>query len=798
MQPDPGPATTVDELVERLRLLKIWAGDPAYESIKERVNAAWSAAGRPSGELVGKTTVVDCFRTGRRRLNPDLVTAIVQALHPDPAYVTQWRQALQVVAGLASAALQVRVQDTLPLEAASFTGRAAELAYLRQALESGGTVAIDGMPGVGKTQLAIRAARLLRLDRVLFVNLRGVHPDRTQPPADPGAVLEGFLRVLGVPGGQIPRDVAGRAAAYRSRLAGTRTLIILDNAADEEQITPLLPGVPGCPVLVTARRALLKASRLTVDVFPPDEALAFLGRAARDIPIGPDRHAADRIVRRTGGLPLALELVAGHVRAAPGWSLTDHADRLDERHRDRRLDVGVELALDLSYQHLPADVRRMFRTASLHPGQDFDLSAAAALAGADDETVTGWLARLHEDHLLQSAAAGRHTFHDLVRVYAADRAREEDSPSSRRTGLTRLFDHYVARSAEATNALNTAPADALTWLDTELPNLVAVAVHTADHGWPTHTVQLSTTLFSYLYGGRHAEALTIHGHALQVADTSQRATVLISLATAHSQLGRYGVAAELFQQAMELCPDGHTAVRAHNEVGSIDLRLGHLQPAAEHYNQALGLARRGHDLAGQACALANLGEIQSRLGHPDHAAEHYRQALRRYRRIGDLSGEANCLNGLGIVEGNLGRLDSAAEHLGQALAVFRRLGDRTRESWTEDSLGTLCRQRGRPDEAAQHYRRALALARETGDRHTQAWAHNGLGESLPDAVEHHTAALAVATEIGDRNQQARAHAGLGRAHAGTDLGRQHYQQALDLYTELGMPESEAIRTQLDG
>ncbi|HTI20938.1 MAG TPA: hypothetical protein VL652_08090, partial [Kutzneria sp.] len=97
-----------------------------------------------------------------------------------------------------------------------------------------------------------------------------------------------------------------------------------------------------------------------------------------------------------------------------------------------------------------------------------------------------------------------------------------------------------------------------------------------------------------------------------------------------------------------------------------------------------------------------------------------------------------------------------------------------------------------------HYRRALALARETGDRHTQAWAHNGLGESLPDAVEHHTAALAVATEIGDRNQQARAHAGLGRAHAGTDLGRQHYQQALDLYTELGMPESEAIRTQLDG
>src|SRR5688500_15241636 len=125
--PDPGQAGGADDLVERLRLLKIWAGDPSFELITGRVNAAWTAAGRPPDELVGKTTVVDCFRPGRRRFNIDLVAAVVAALHPDVGYEAQWRQALQVIAGKARAAAQVRVQDRLPPDLAGFTGRTAEL-----------------------------------------------------------------------------------------------------------------------------------------------------------------------------------------------------------------------------------------------------------------------------------------------------------------------------------------------------------------------------------------------------------------------------------------------------------------------------------------------------------------------------------------------------------------------------------------------------------------------------------------------------------------------------------------------
>jgi hypothetical protein len=132
--PDPGRASTLDDLVERLRLLKVWAGDPSYEWITGRVNAAWRAAGRPAGELVGKTTVVSCFRTGRRRVNPDLVAAVVAALHSDVGYVAQWRQALRVIGGQGQAAAQVRVQDTLPPDLPGFTGRASELKRLREAL----------------------------------------------------------------------------------------------------------------------------------------------------------------------------------------------------------------------------------------------------------------------------------------------------------------------------------------------------------------------------------------------------------------------------------------------------------------------------------------------------------------------------------------------------------------------------------------------------------------------------------------------------------------------------------------
>lgn len=766
--PDPGQAGTLDNLVERLRLLKVWAGDPSYQEIRNRINTAWTASGRPASELVGKTTVVDCFRPGRRRLNNDLVVAVVRALHPDAAYVSQWQQTLQAIGGHATAALQVRVQDELPPDPADFTGRETELAQLLRSTRTGGVAAIDGMPGVGKTLLAIRAGHLLAHDRVLFVNLRGFHPDPAQPPAEPTAVLDGFLRLLGMPGGLIPYDLPARTTAYRKRLAGTRTLVVLDNAASEDQLRPLLPETPGCPVLITSRHAITTVpTRLTLDVFTPDEALDFLNRTAPEVPIGPDPTAPTRITDRGGYLPLALELFAVHIRTTPGWTLTDHADRLDERHGDRRLDSGVQLALDLSYQQLPPAERHMLRLAALHPGQDLTAPAAAALSGADLSTAQASLHRLYRDHLLQSTAPGRYTLHDLVRVYATNRAGDEDAPPARHAALTRLFDHYLAAAGTAADPLSFDPA----WLDTELPNLVAIAAYTATEGWPSYTIRLSRCLFRYLDGGHLADAMIIHGHAAQLAeDVAGQAHALINLGATYTQLSRYEQATEHLQQARSLCRQaGDLAgeARALHGLGIIELDTGRYRRAAEHHEQARDRARQAGDHAGEARALISLAAAEERTHQYPAATDHLHEALRQYRRLSDRAGEALALNGLGMVETQLGRHDQAAGMLRQALALFQQLGDRTHEAWTLESLGTLHLLRDEPTQSAEYYGRALAIVRETGDRHTEAWALNGLGEAAhqagrrAEARSHHTEALAVAGEIGDQPQLARAQAGLG-------------------------------------
>jgi len=620
--PDPARATTLDDLIQRLRMLKVWAGDPSYDSIRNQVSTAWAAMGRPPAELPGRTTVVDCFRIGRRRVNDELMAAIVRALHPDPGYVAQWRQSLQVIGAETAAAGQVRVQDRLPPELAGFTGRTAELDHLR----NGGICAVDGMAGVGKTQLAVHAGHLLLrdqpYDRVLFVDLRGFHPDPAQPPADPAAVLEGFLRLLGVPGQHIPHDLEGRATLYRGLLGDRPALVVLDNAACADQVRPLAPREGSSTVLITSRRTLAglhPTTRLTLDVFTPSESLEFLARAASRTPAADASGAAARIAARCGHLPLALGLVAGHIQAKPDWSLIDHADWLDERYQRRHLDTGVELALNLSYQHLPADRRRLLRLMALHPGHDLDAYAAAAIADIDLDNARTHLRQLHADHLLQEDSPGRYTFHDLVRAFATASTHDEDRSSERRSALTRLFDYYLRTAAAAMDTLHPAetgplppelsggtlapfladPATAVGWLDTERPTLVAVAVHTATHGWPTHSTWLARTLHRYLEAGHYTDAVTVHGHALRAArdsrDPTGQALALNGLGVAYQRLGQPQPAAEHFEQALELFRQVHNPAgeaRAWNNLGNATVRSGDYRVATGHFAECRDISRK--------------------------------------------------------------------------------------------------------------------------------------------------------------------------------------------------------------
>jgi tetratricopeptide (TPR) repeat protein len=597
----------------------------------------------------------------------------------------------------------------------------------------------------------------------------------------------------------------------------------------------LLPQTPGCPVLVTSRCNLTDldpVTHLAVDVFTADEALEFLTRAAPRVSVGDDPDAAARITARCGNLPLALGLLAGHMRAKPGWTLTDHADWLDERHHQRRLDAGVELALDLSYQHLPSGRRRLLRLLALHPGQDFDAYAAAALADTDLDTAKAHVHHLCGDHLLQKGTPGRYTFHDLIRAYATTRAHDEDRPPVRRAALTRLFDHYLATTATAMNTLYPAdahrrpriapaatpapdltdPDTAVAWLDTDRPTLVAVAAHTAVHGWPSHTTRLSGTLFRYLDGGHHTDALTVHGHAHHAArhtgDPTGQAQALTNLGLVHWRLGRYGSAAEHFQQTLDLfrlAGDPVGQARALGNLGIVETTQGRYRTATGHHEQALTLYRQAGDRTGEATTLTNLGVVEVRLGRYQSAADHHQQALTLCRQLGDRSGEADTLNNLGYAEVRLGRYGPSAEHLQQALTLYRQLGNRNGEAHTLDSLGTLHTRFGQPTQATGHYQRALAIFREIGAQDGEARALNGLGEAAQaaghptKALIHHTAAHTVAADTGQRDQQARAHTGLAHAHHTLNHptpARHHYQHALTLYTDLGMPDADRIRTHL--
>ena len=791
--PDPAPASSLADLVDRLRLLKVWAGNPSYEVIKDRINAAWAATGRPASELARRSTVAYCFRPGRRRLDTDLVLAVVGVLHPDTGYVTQWRQALRVIGGEIEAASQVRVQDRLPADLAGFTGRTGELDQLQRAARDRPPVvisAIAGMAGVGKTELAVHFGHLLHrqqpFERVLFVNLRGFDPDPSQSPVDPAAVLDGFLRLLGLPGQQIPHDLAGRAATFRDRLTGTRALIVLDNAATTEQVRPLLPAAEGCITLVTSRRRLTglhPATHLGVDVFNPGEALAFLDRAVPGSSAAPDSQATARIARRCGYLPLALGLMARHIRGTPGWTLTDHADRLDERHHDRRLDTGIDLALTQSYRHLPAGRQRLLRLLALHPGQDFDAYAAAALTGTGVDTARSRLRQLRDDHLLRDAGPGRYTFHDLVRAYATVRAADEESPPERREALTRLFDLYLAASAAAMNTLYpaeatvrprilpagtpvpdlTIPGRARRWLDSERSTLIAVAAHAATHGQPAHTVLMSRLLQRHLAAGSHnADAVTLHDHgyhaAVQLGDVTGQATALLDIGFTYGRLGYAGRAAASLQRAVHL----------FRSAGS---------PAGQ---------RRAPDVSGD---------------RNDRSA----RALTMFQQMDDRLGEAYAREGLGLVHLELGRTGSAAGHFRRALALFRQTGDPAGETWTLEGLGLLRARLGNDGRAIGHQEQALAVCRATGDRIGEARVLNSLGETArtfdrpADSLDHHAAARAVAAGTGDRPQLARALTGIGHAHRALSdpaLAREHYGQALTLYSALGRPEEYQIRAYL--
>jgi DNA-binding SARP family transcriptional activator len=715
---------------------------------------------------------------------------------------------------------EVPVPRQLPGDLSTFTGRDAELARLLavaapHADNEGKPAApvilvIEGMPGVGKTTLAVHAAHRLAdrcADGQLFVDLHGF--TQGVAPVDPADALDQMLRGMGVRGEQIPHDLDARAALYRTRLADRRMLVVLDNAVDEAQVSPLLPGSPGCLVLITSRRCLAgidDARSLSLDALPLQDALELFTRIT-----GEDHtsQAMAEIVELCGRLPLAIRIAAARLNARPSRTAVDLADRLrDHRHRLSELDLGprsVSAAVDLSYRQLNTAQRRMFRLLSLHPGADIDAYAAAALADTTVRNATRLLDDLTDAHLLHEPTPGRFRFHDLLRAHAAHASTDEDTEADRRAALTRLFDHYSHTASVATDIVHphlaaylpripepAGPAPAFSgrttgrtdgrtegrtdrragpaaWLDAELDNLLAAASQAADHGRPTHTLHLSATLRRHLH-----------------------------------RRGRYAQLTDLLTRALDAARDlGHQLgeLDALCGLGEVHKYQGRFGPAADCFGQALHIARRiGHQL-GEFDALRGLGYLHRYQGRFGPAADCFDQALHIAREIESDICELTALYSLGHLHRSRERPEAAADCFDQALHIARRIGDRESEMIALHGLGVTRRAQGRHGSAADCLERALNLARETGNHNYQFEALHNLGHTCratrrpADSLTYHHAAHDLASELGQQPDQARAlH---GQALALCDLGRYRqadkcWQDALNILTGLGLTHAEEI------
>jgi DNA-binding SARP family transcriptional activator/Tfp pilus assembly protein PilF len=735
------------------------------------------------------------------------------------------------------------VPRQLPPDVRGFVGRLDALARL-DALPTAGATVITGTAGVGKSALAAHWARRVAdrfPDGQLWLNLRGYDPEQ---PMDPEQALTILLRALGVPGPEIPLGSEAKTGLYRSLLADRRVLVVLDNVGGPEQARPLLPGAPGCLTLITSRDELSGlvardgATRVRLDLLSGDEAVALLRDLLGAERAGTTPQTLARLADLCARLPLALRIAADRLDARGGPLDAE----VDELAGEQRLDTfaagndsytAARSVFSWSFRALPAAAAELFRRLGLVPGQTWDAYAAAALADRPLAETRGLLDVLTSAHLVE-ARAGRYQMHDLLRAYAVEHARAEDGDAGCHAAQTRLFDSYLHTAATAMDvafpyerhrrpriAAPSTPSvpirdldAAMAWLDTERQNLVAIAVHVADQGWPTHTVRLAATLYRYLLtGAHHSDALTVHQRALHAAtmvgDRGGEATALHNLAIVFWQTGTYDRAVDCADRALVIRRDigdrtGEAATL--NNLGTIMWQLGRYHQSAERYQEALTAFRAVGDRTGEATALNNLGIVFFRWGHHDQAFDRYEQALAIRREIDDRTGEASALNSLGLVYLRWGHFKQAADHCGQALGVAREIGARSGEADPLNSLGLVHTQWGRHEEAFAYYDQALAIGRELGDREIEATTLNGLGETSAAtgqhdrALAHHRTALELSREIGARYEEARALNGLAHAHrhfGDDDTARRQWQEAAELYAELGVPESDEVRASLD-
>uniref|UniRef100_UPI002628DF7C ATP-binding protein n=1 Tax=Trebonia sp. TaxID=2767075 RepID=UPI002628DF7C len=622
----------------------------------------------------------------------------------------------------------------LPADIGDFTGRETQVRHLCEMLvqeaaaASPGAVRIAvvaGAGGLGKTTLAVHAAHqvgALFPDGQLYVDLFGAGSQ----PAAPGEVLARFLRDLGVDGNKVPAGDDERAALYRTRLTGRRVLVLLDNAKDAAQVRPLLPGSASCAVLVTTRNStpdLVSTRFVDLDVLEDTEALALFSRIVDDERPAAEPDATAAVLIACAGLPLAIRICAARLAARRHWGIATMAHRLrDERRRLDELktgDLAVRASFQVSYDSLQAagsaaDPARVFRLLGLWQGPSVSLPAAAALLGVPDDDIADALETLVDTNLLESPAADRYRFHDLLRFYATERAQAEESEAARDEAVGRLLRWYLDTADAGASVVSphryhvpladrpdpppprpASVADTLDWYDSERVNVVAATRQAAALGLHDVAWRLPTALFP-LFNRRDnwADCIIVHRIA---ADNARIAGHRKGEAWALQNLG----------QALA------------------KIRETEALPALQ---RALSIRREIGDRQGEAQTAISLADAFHALRGPEAALEQSLRCLEVLREVGNASLLVIGLNNHGEFCLELGRLDEAAACLTEARDLSREITGYG-QGHVLHNLGRVHLESRRPDEAIASLTEAHRVHRANGDLLGQALALKYLGQA---------------------------------------------------------------------
>lgn len=868
--PRPDQARTPSAFVAVLRELRAWSG-MTYRQL--------AANARAAGDFLPASTIASAL--SRPSLpRREFVTAFVGACGLDQASVTHWVQvrdavAVQAVAsaapvarrtGTGSSCVEQAAGDeawaapaTLPADLADFTGRQAHIDDLRRWLTdracaaqptAPAIVALAGMGGVGKTSLAVHVAQLVAEaypDGQLYVNLRGAE----EVPLDPGLVLARFLRALGVDNRAVPEDLSERAAMYRSRLAGRRVLVVLDNARSEEQIRPLLPGTATCAVLVTSRARLtgLEGARLLdLDVFSGAEASELLAMIAGEHRIAEQSAEAQEIVDLCGGLPLAVRIAGARLAARPTWPLGWVVAML--REQGRRLDhlatgdLAVRASLGLSYRWLAETPRRLFRLLGLFDVPDFPVWLPAVVLECPLDQAIGYAEALVDAQLLAVAgpdAAGqlRYRFHDLVRLYARERAAMDESDEERRRAVTFGLGGWLAIAERLATRIpgpcfaeirGPAPrpelgwaedhfrrADPVGWFDAERVALVC-AVHQA--------CQLGLDALAFDLAGCLEKYFDLRGMYVEWIGTNS--TVLETCRRAGNRLGEAVMLRGLID-VMTWTPDARDGVamarlrteafrlldmfsELKHDPGVCDaavmcswamIAAGEHEAAVALGDRALHLAEDCGHLGGRVRAYLVLAVANYEQARSAEAVRNAAAALEHARVLGNPRCEATALQFLGIGHQQLGDLETSERMLSASLAISQRYRDHYTEALTVLGLARVYLARGDP-RARSTAETALSLSREYSMGHHHAEALEILGEielaggEPRRAIGYLEESVALWRTRGWHSYQAVALTSLGKAYSSVDPGAAQaaYDEAHTLFSRLGDTARAAELTRL--